>query len=578
VTATIDAVPTTRRANLVLARLREVRPRAVILTLVLTLLCAYPLGWVVYKSLAAYEGTGFNFRGYRNVFTGSLNVLGNSVSIAGMQLGAGIVIAVALAWLVTRTNLPMRRLFEILIIVPFFIPQMVTAMAWSILGNRRNGIINLAWRAVTGGDPDTYLINIQSLPGISWHMMQYSVPFTFLLVSSSMRQMDSALEEASSVHGGSRFKTTMRVTLPLLLPILSSVGILSVIRSFENFESPLLLGTPANIDVVTTAIYNSIFTNALAADYQTAGAYGVVLMVVLAPLIVWQFRLVGKRSFATVGGKGRKLFTIELGKLRWVCFTGVSAWVLFAMVLPVGALLLGTFSPFVGFFGQGFTLRHYTEAFADDQFYESLRTSVLVGLVMATAAMILALSVAHLRQRSKSAWRKLPEALAWLPWLMPGIVMAVGMLWAYVTIPGGFSPYGTIWAMILALIGLGLPVASRISTSAVSQVGPDLEESARVHGATSFRAIRTVLVPLITAPLGVGWILLFAFAFSELSSSIMLYSLHSMPVSVYIYTLWTGGRVEQACVICILVGVLVLIPLVAQQWLSRRQGDGSIVV
>lgn len=547
----------------------------VILIILLLFLTGLPLGWVVFKSFESPSNGALTFDGYRHVFDSSSTVLVNTFVVALGHTFFAALIAYPLAWLVTRTNAPYKRLLELLIVLPFFIPPLVSSMAWVILGNNRTGLINVAWRLATGSKDG--LVNIYSLPGVTWGMMQYAVPFLFLLTCAGMRQMSRALEEASEIAGASKFKTSLRITLPLLTPILTSAVLMSVIHGFEDFESPLLLGTPANIHVVTTAMYDAIFSSPQV-DYQTASAFGVILMLVMVPLIIAQFKLLSYKSFVTVGGKAESAGITRFGKARWPIFGVVSLYVLLTVAAPIGSLLYGTFVPFVGLFGKSFTLEHYRQVLNDSAFFASFQTSLKLGAITATITMSLALAIGYVALRGISRLRRIPEFLAWLPWLMPGIVLGVGMLWAYITLPSLVSPYGTAWALALAYVTLGIPLASRIGNGALVQVGRELEECARVHGASRLRAILTTVLPVIAVPIMIGWILLFSFALRELSASILLYSSGNIVLSVYMLQMWQHGNVEGVCVVSMFVLIVVMALLFAQHRLSRRSGSSFMGV
>ncbi len=216
---------------------------------VLGFLTVYPVAMLLYGSLhstppgAAGE---FNLAGYRAILTAeNLKILLNTVAISLAKTIPSLLTAIFLAWIVARTDTPARRTLEILITLPFFIPPILTAMAWGMLGNPQVGALNLAWKWLTGSE--THIINVYSWGGVVWHMMQYSTPFLFLFIVEAFRAMDPALEESSRMCGASRWRTFRSITLMLMLPVISSSFLLSFIRGIESFESPLFFGTPAGI-------------------------------------------------------------------------------------------------------------------------------------------------------------------------------------------------------------------------------------------------------------------------------------------------------------------------------------------
>ncbi|MBS0529126.1 MAG: iron ABC transporter permease, partial [Proteobacteria bacterium] len=218
-----------------------------LLAVLLAFLSIYPLSMLLYGSLhSTPPGVAgvFTLDGYRDVFTRqSVITLLNTVGISFAKTIPSLVLAVLLAWILARTDTPFRGTLEALITLPFFIPPILTAMAWGMLGNPQVGLLNQVYQWITGS---TYApINVYSYGGVVWHMMQYAVPFLFLLIVDAFRAMDQSLEEAARMCGASRLRTFGTITMQLMLPALTGAAILSFIRGIENFESPLFFGTPA---------------------------------------------------------------------------------------------------------------------------------------------------------------------------------------------------------------------------------------------------------------------------------------------------------------------------------------------
>jgi len=334
-----------------------------LLVLVLGVVTLYPLGMLVYGSLHTTppgEAGSFSLAGYRAlVASRNAAVLANTVGISLVKTSLSMVLALALAWIVARTDTPGRTTMATLIALPFFIPPVLTATAWGMLATPRGGLINLGWTGLTGSvEP---LVNIYSYGGVVWHMMQYTTPFLFLLFVTAFQSMDPALEESSRMSGASAWTTFRRVTLTLMLPVTTSAFILAFVRGVEAFESPVFFGTPARIHVLTTEIYNLIHHDT-EPDYQGATALALFVMALLSLLIVWQWRLLGSRSFLTVTGRGYQPRVTRLGRWRFLTFSIALAFVLLTVALPIGQLVLGSFFKFFGFYRRDtLTLQHYRD-------------------------------------------------------------------------------------------------------------------------------------------------------------------------------------------------------------------------
>jgi iron(III) transport system permease protein len=558
-----------------IARLRWLQPNSmsrtatlIVLGAVLAFLSIYPLSMLLYGSLHSMPpgmaGT-FNLDGYRDVLTAqSLITLANTIGISLAKTIPSVVLAVLLAWILARTDTPYRRTLEVLVTLPFFIPPILTAMAWGMLGNPQVGLLNQLYQWITGssGAP----INVYSYGGVVWHMMQYSVPFLFLLIVDAFRAMDPSLEEAARMCGASRWRTFRTVTLQLMLPALTSGAILSFIRGIENFESPLFFGTPAGIHVITTEIYDSINQRS-PPQYQYATAASFVIMALMFLIVLLQWRLLRGRSFVTVSGKGYSPGVIKLGRWRWITFGFCVLFFVVTVVLPVSQLLIGSFFKFFGFYEwEMLTLDHYHEVFGSSEFWRGFSNTMLLGLIGATLTMVLGGAVAYVSVRTKWRGRTLIDAMAWLPWMMPGIVLGVGFLWGFALLPHAIPIYGTIWALLLAYISLGTPLSVRVMSSAYAQLSYDLEECSRVHGASWLQTMWRIMLALAWPSFAVGWVLIFFGIMRELSASVLLYSVGSEVLSVVLLKLWANGNAEQVSVI----GLLMMLLVILFRWLQLK--------
>jgi iron(III) transport system permease protein len=337
-----------------------------------------------------------------------------------------------------------------------------------------------------------------------------------------------------------------------MLPVTTSAFILAFIRGVEAFESPMFFGTPARIHVLTTEIYNLIHHDT-APDYPRATALAIFVMGLLSLLIVWQWRLLGSRSFLTVTGRGYQPRVALLGGWRWVTFAAALAFVLLTVALPVGQLALGSFFKFFGFYRKDMlTLQHYRDVWESRLFFRALGNTLLLGFAGATVTMFLGSLAAYVIVRTRLPFRRVIEVLAWLPWMMPGIVLGVGLLWAYALLPAPFAIYGTRWALFVAYVTLCLPLAVRTMAGGLSRISADLEECSRVHGAGFFTTFRRILLALSWPSFAVGWIFLFFIILRELSASILLYGPGNEVLSVVVMRLWSEGKAEEVSVIALI--------------------------
>ena len=530
-----------------------------LLVAVLLFVTAYPMGMLVYGSLHTTppgEPGAFTLDGYRAMLSrGNGLVLLNTVGLSLVKTLLSMGLALFLAWIVARTDTPGRETLEVLISLPFYIPPILTAMAWGMLGTPKGGLINLAWTGLTGSP--TPLVDVYSYGGVVWHMMQYSTPFLFLLMVGAFKSMDPALEESSRMSGASSWTTFWRVTLGLMLPITTSAFILSFVRGVESFESALVFGSPAGIEVITTEIYHLIH-HQNRPDYPQATALALGIMVLMFGLVAWQWKLLGGRSFFTVTGKGYTPRVARLGRWRWATFAFCLLFFAVTVVLPVGQLVLGSFFKYAGFYRTSMlTLEHYQAVWQSRLVWRALGNTLLLGLLGATGTMLLGAAIAYVLVRTRLRVRAALEILAWLPWMMPGMVLGIGLLWAYALMPGPLQLYGTPWALLVAYVALGTPLGVRTMSGAFAQLAQDLEECSRVHGAAWWTTFRRILLALAWPAFAVGWILIFFIILRELSASILLYSVGNEVLPVVVMRLWAEGKAEQVSVIAL--GMLALV-------------------
>jgi iron(III) transport system permease protein len=195
---------------------------------------------------------------------------------------------------------------------------------------------------------------------------------------------------------------------------------------------------------------------------------------------------------------------------------------------------------------------------------------MLLGLAGATATMGLAAIVAYIAVRTRWRVRLVIDALAWLPWLMPGIVIAIGLLWAYAMLPGPIQIYGTLWALLMAYMALCMPLSVRIMAGAYAQLSLDIEESSRVHGAGFWQTLWRIMVALAWPSFAVGWVLAFFGILRELSASILLYSVGTEVLSVELLKLWINGRAAEVSIVGLMtVALVILFRFVQLRFLAR---------
>ena len=280
-----------------------------------------------------------------------------------------------------------------------------------------------------------------------------------------------------------------------------------------------------------------------------------------------QSRLLRGRSFTTVTGKGYSPNVTRLGRMRWVTFAVCIAFFVLTVALPVGQLLLSSFFQFFGFYQLDMlTFDHYRSVWENSEFWRAFGNTMLLGVVGATATMALGGIVAYVTTRTRWRGRRLIDVLAWLPWMMPGMVLGIGFLWGFAILPHAIPIYGTLWALLLAYVALGTPVAVRVTSAAYQQIAIDIEECSRVHGAGWWQTLGRILIALAWPAFAVGWVLIFFGIMRELSASILLYAPGTEVLSVVMLKMWVSGKPEEVSVI----GLVMLVLVLVFRWVQLR--------
>ena len=538
-----------------------------LLLVLLLFLTVYPLLMLLYGSLRSsppgLPGT-LGLSGFVAAYGDPLTYQSwiNSFALAGSVTVFSTTMAICFAFTATRTDAPLRGAIVPIITLTYLVPTIFLAFAWTMLGNPRAGLINvLLMDQFPGLGP---MLNVYSWPGLIFVMALSSVPFKFLLLVGAFQAMDRALEEAAHMAGAGRLQTILRVDLPMLAPTILGVLILGFVRTLQAFEVPLLLGYPAKIQVLSTRIYDYIGSFS-PPRYAEAGALSVTVVATLVVLVYVQARLLHGRDFVTVTGKGYRPDVWRLGKAGYLCTAAIVLYALFAFVLPAVQLLLGSFTKVYGLYSWDLlTLDNYAVALSSDLVRRALVNTILLAVVGGALAMTFATAVAYIVARTTYRLRPALDLAIWVPWTLPGVVLGVAMLWAYLSAPGLRSLYGTPWLLLIGVVVTVIPVGMRVMGGSLIQLGKDLEEAARIHGAPWHQTLLRVVVPLVAPSFLYGWLVVAVIISGELSVPLLLYAPGSEVLAVAILQLQTSGKPEAAAAVfsMILLAVTVLILLV----------------
>ena len=513
-------------------------PVWVITALALALLILLPLGWLAYVSVSS-EG-GLTLAHYRKVFTDPhlQKALWNTVILAFWVGLASLAIGVPMAWLSARTDLPGKRLIRGLMMASFVTPPFLGAFAWVMLAGPNAGLLNKVYRTLTGAEDP--LVNIFSMPGLIFVVAIYTFPYVFIMIANTLDLIASDLEEAAAILGAGRLQVALTITIPLVAPAVLSGFILAVLQALALFGSPAILALPAGFHTITTQIW-ALFQ--YPPRPEMAAAFSIPLLLATALLLLLQKKLLGRRGYASVGGKGGQRREIPLGFWRYPALLGCLAVMACSIFLPYGILTKAALSrawaqPLTW---DNFTLGNFWFTFFQ---YSSTKLAIVntleLGLMTACVGAGLVALLAYITNRKIIVGHQILGFLAIAPVVIPGVVLAVGLFIAYTRPP--LMLYGTLWILFVAYLTKEMPVGYSQSDATFRGIHPELEEAGRILGAGRLRVLREITTPLALSGIIATWCFIFIGVIRELSASIILFTPNTKVMSVVIFDLKEKGQ------------------------------------
>jgi iron(III) transport system permease protein len=484
----------------------------------------------------------------------------------------GVGVAVAIAWILARTDCPYRRHLELLIILAYFFPGLGRILGWIILASPRTGVVNTGLRLLPGLDQlQQGPFNVFSYGGVIFVSVIGFSAFFVVFLLPAFRAMDASLEESARMSGASERRTLWYNTIPLLRPAIAGILVLSLMLLLSSFEIEVFLGTPAGVYVLTNQIYHHL-QEVLPADYSTAFSLSFLLLLSALSLVLIYGRVLGQRDYTTVSGRSFSSRVMRLGRWRWVAFAFVAGYLLLSLVLPAIVLVYASFARTVGvnmFSADGYTLNNWSSILSLQLPRQSIGNTFVLSITAATVGGVLGTLIAYVLVRTRFAANRLLEFTAWIPWTVPTIVLGLGLLWVTLFTPLSFL-YGSLAILIVAHVVRGIPIRTRIMASTLVQVDKGLEEAARVHGANWLRTFWYVWLPLLKTGFVAGWIIGFVFSFSELALVAFLYGPKSMVLSTLMFSLWSREP-ERAAVVGILTTAIIMLVVATVRRLTRTE-------
>ena len=496
----------------------------------------------------------------------------NTLSVTFVRQLLSLPLAVFIAWLLARTDLPGRRWIEFAFWAAFFLPTLTVTLSWILLLDPEYGLVNtmLARLPLAGKGP----FNIYSFWGIVWvHIITGSLTVKVILLTPAFRNMNASFEEASRVAGAGTLRTALRITVPVMAPVILSVLLLGTLVSLQTFEVEQVLGIPFRFFVFSTTIYDLLVTRV--PRYDAATALAVVVLVAMLPVIVAQQWLTRGRRYTTVTGQFRNT-PHALGAWRWPALVGALGVVGIVLGVPVVFAVLGTFMKLFGFFhvAQPWTLDNWTTVLTDELFLSSVRNTIVLAVGTALAAVFLHSLIAYIAVRTRYPGRRVLDFVSWLPFTVPGVILGLALLWLFLGTPVLRPLYGTTALLIIAGVISGMPLGVQIIKSGLMQLGGELEEASRIAGASWWTTYRRIVLRLMAPTLVAVGMITFVGAARNIASVALLSTTANRPLAILQLDYIAQKKFEEAVVIACIIMLISLAGALVARFLGVRANIG----
>ncbi|MGZ5762848.1 MAG: ABC transporter permease [Usitatibacter sp.] len=524
-----------------------------------------PLSLILYQSFLtapffdARKTAGFG--AYAFVFSDGdfWRALKNSVLIASGMTLIAVPLGALLAFVMERTDLPGKRWFEPLILVPSFVSPMVLSFGF----------------VVAAGPVGFYTVWSQELFGVApWGLYSIAamtviaglthVPNVYVYASAALKSLGSDVEEAARSAGASPFRVAVSVSLPLIMPSMLFAAVLVFFLGFELFGLPLVLGDPEGHLVLSTYLYK--LTNKLGTpSYHLMAAVAICIVAITFPLVLLQRKLLqGARKYATIKGKAGRMKELPLGRWTWAAVALLSIYLFVTVIVPVSGITLRAFVTNWGFgvnLGEVLTLDSFRAVFDETTHTRAIWNTILIGTVGGALTVACYTAIGFATHRRDDSWSRFVDYLVLVPRAIPGLLAGLAFLWVFLFVPFLQPLRTTIFSMWIAYTVVWLAYGMRLISSSLMQVAPELEEAARSVGASRGTVSRAITLPLIRPGLVGSWLLVFMIFEREYSTGVYLLAPGTEVIGAQLVSLWQGGAIDIVAALSLINIVLVGIGL-----------------
>ena len=535
-------------------------PMAILLVTV-GFLVLTPLGLMILNSFQIArpgEPIVWGMDGWAKAFSspGIIRAMTNTFTLAITRQLIALAVGVFFAWLIARTDLPMKGPLEFLFWLSFFLPALPQTMGWILLLDPKYGLLNQGVQALGLSEHGPF--NIYSFWGIVWAHLGGTVAVKVMLLSPAFRNLDAALEESSRISGASGRHTFFHIIVPIMAPAILVTTILGIIRSLEAFEIELLLGTPIGLQVYSTKIHELVTWEP--PQFPAAMALSTVSLGILLLMVALQRGYIAHRSYVTVTGRGFSIRPTRLGRWRYPALAVVLLFALIMTAVPTVLLVAGTFMKLFGLFNipQPWTLDNWRATLTDPVLVRSVWNTIAIGVGSGAVGILFYSVIAHVIVKTNHRGGWLLDFLSWLPWSIPGILLGVALMWTFLQTRIFLPIYGTIYVLMIAMVIKSMPLGTQLIKSVFLQLGNDLEEASKVCGGTWVDTFRRVIFPLTMPALITVGLIGFISAARDISTVVLLGTGKSRTLSLLMLDFAAGAEFEKATVVAVIIVGLVV--------------------
>ncbi len=504
----------------------------------------------------------------------------NTLVFAAVSVVVALVIAVPMAWLVERTDLPGRAVILPSMTIGLLVPGFVTAMGWLLMFHPRIGLMNKWVMALLPVNSPPF--NVGTLVGMGIVQGVSLAGLVFIMVAAAFRAMDPSLEESAQIHGLRLHQRLLKVTIPLLWPGILGAAIYAATIGFAAFDVPAIIGLGNNIFTFSTLIYDQARPQNATPNYGIAAATSMMMVGLALALSFAYLRVIHQSSrYAVVTGKGYRPRLFHLGPgaiaLAWT-FVGVET--LFGKVLPVLALFWLSVNPFLRLPSpEAFATLNFAayQNIGSAKFGNAIWNTAILILVVPTATALFGLLISWVVTRSRiKGVSGAFDVLAFLPHAVPHIVFAVGAIVLTLKyLPDWLPLYGTLFLLIIVYVVTRLSFATRVYNASLLQIHRELDEAGYVFGLRRLTVLWTILRPLLTPALVYTWFWMALLTYRELTIPALLASRDNAVMSTQIWAVWQSEPPAGAALTLAMIGIM--LPLMAIYFvLGRRVASGGV--